>query len=1254
LTAEWIFTAINKCELEVAFLSLLNECRKTVELVNYAVSFFREHFDLEAVGVRLQRDDDYPYFETSGFPEEFVRMENSLCARDEVEQPIYDGAGNPIRKCMCGNVICRQFDPLKPFFTAQGSFWTNSTSELIAATMDTDLQAHMCKRCNSKGYESVALIALRVDEDILGILQLNDTRKGLFSQEKIKILERLGGYLSIALAKKRGDELLLEAYETLLIQSEKLELQSEELQVTNEALCESEEKYRNIVETANEGISLLSSKGSITYVNKKMAEMLGYSINEIIGRSISDFVDESIIRKKMENRNRDINIDTDIKLTCEDGSLLWALIRSKPFFDDSGKFIGSLCMVTDITKRKQAEDALKKSEERYRTLAENSPDLIARFDKQYREVYANPEAIEFRNILQDEVITKTQGELGRPIEKMKLWRKHIENAFTTGKIETLESQHISLQRKKHYFSTKIVPEFMDGKVVSVLVISHDITEIKEAEVKLKETLDNMEKLVKERTKELEIAFNSLKESEKGLAEAQRIAHIGNWEWDIAADKAYWSEEMYRIFGRSPQDLAPSFNEFLNYIESEDREYVINALKKELRKEPFFLNFRIILSSGEERTLIMQFEVIFDEKNIPVRMKGIVQDITAYIKSEEKMRSLANIVESSNDAIGTISPEGFITNWNKGAEQIYGYPIEEILGKHVSVAAPSYLSDETIKLSERIKQRESVQHYETLRLRKDGKVIDVSITLSPIYDSHGKLTAISFISRDITERKKIQEKNKMLANIVESSNDAIITRSLEGIISSWNRGAEQVYGYSAEEVLGKPVSILIPSHSDDEGRELTEMIKKGERIHHYETTRLRKDGKVIDVSLNLSPVFGSSGELIALSVIVRDITERKKIEEKLRESEEKYRNIVETANEGILIIDNEELVIYANKKLAAMSGYTLKEITGRPIWDFLTEESKAIVKLNLKNRQLGIDDSYEFQILHKDGSPLWVFSNAKSLFDRNGRFVGSLSMLTDITVRKEAEKTIANFEIAREKEIHHRIKNNLQIVSSLLDLQTFKFKGRNNINDSEVVDAFKESQSRVISMALIHEELYKGGGLETINFSEYVEKLSDNLLSTYKLGDTDISLNKDLEGDLFLDMDTAIPLGTIINELVSNSFKHAFSDRDKGEIRIKLHREDEGDFTNLREEDKCESPKNTDLILSVSDNGVGIPQNLDIENLDSLGLHLVTSLVEQLDGKLEIRRSNGTEFFIKFTVTEKNSKEKATAPKNCSESPKFLN
>ncbi|MDD4250469.1 MAG: PAS domain S-box protein, partial [Methanosarcina sp.] len=442
-------------------------------------------------------------------------------------------------------------------------------------------------------------------------------------------------------------------------------------------------------------------------------------------------------------------------------------------------------------------------------------------------------------------------------------------------------------------------------------------------------------------------------------------------------------------------------------------------------------------------------------------------------------------------------------------------------------------------------------------------------------------------------------------------------------------AEQVYGYSAKEILGKTVTILAPSHLEEETKKLAKMVKKGEKIYNYETSRLRKDGKVIDVSLNLFPVFDTSGKLTTISVIARDITESKKAEEKLRESEEKYRNIVETANEGICVMDAETIVTYANKKMTDMLGYTLEEGIGRPIWDFVSEESKAIAKLNVEKRRQDINENYEYKLIRKDGSSLWVLISSKFLFDKDGKFMGWISMLTDITKRKEAEKALENTEIARKKEIHHRIKNNLQVISSLLDLQAEKFNNRECIKDSEVLEAFRESQDRVISIALIHEELHSGGGSDTLNFSPYLEKLVENLFRTYSLGDADISLDMDLEKNIFFDMDTAVPLGIIVNELISNSLKHAFPGRNRGEIQIKLFKEEK--VGNELSNDEEPAGKNARYILIVSDDGVGIPEKIDLENSDTLGLQLVNILVDQLDGEIELKRVRGTEFIIKVNV-----------------------
>ncbi|AAM05038.1 sensory transduction histidine kinase [Methanosarcina acetivorans C2A] len=669
---------------------------------------------------------------------------------------------------------------------------------------------------------------------------------------------------------------------------------------------------------------------------------------------------------------------------------------------------------------------------------------------------------------------------------------------STGKIFGVLGVH---SRKKRKFTSDDT-YFLS----SVAFLIAQVIERKKAEEALKEAYDSLEETVKERTAELEKSYISLKESESSLTEAQRLAHVGNWDWNLMTGEVYWSAELYRIFGRSPQESGATYGEFLSYVHPDDRSRVNNAIKKGLNGEPIAGDYRIILANGEERIVHTESEVLFSKENNPIQVKGTVQDITEIKRVEEQIRILANIVESSNDAIGTMSLNGNITGWNQEAEHVYGYSAEEVLGKPVSVLASPHLDKETIKLIEEVKHGKKIQHYETLRLRKDGTTIYVSITLSPVFDSYGKLTAISFISRDITERKKI--------------------------------------------------------------------------------------------------------------------------EEKLLESEEKYRNIVETANEGISIIDAEERITFVNKKIEDMFGYGSEELIGRPMWDFIGDESKAIIKKMLEKGQKNVNESFEIKFIHKDGYSIWTHTNSKSLFDKDGKFFGTLSLHTDITKRKEAEEALRKLEIARKKEIHHRIKNNLQIISSLLDLQAEMFKGRSNIRDSEVLKAFAVSMDRVLSIALIHEELYKGKNIDVLNFSEYIKKLADNLLITYRL-ETDVNLNLDLEENLFLNMDAAIPLGIIINELVSNSLKYAFPDRDKGEIRIKLRREEKGEC-------KINGCKSADFVLTVSDDGIGIPENLDIKDLDSLGLQLVISLVDQLDGELKLKRGNGTEFTIKFAVTEKNN------------------
>ena len=247
--------------------------------------------------------------------------------------------------------------------------------------------------------------------------------------------------------------------------------------------------------------------------------------------------------------------------------------------------------------------------------------------------------------------------------------------------------------------------------------------------------------------------------------------------------------------------------------------------------------------------------------------------------------LAAIVSSADDAIISKDLNGIVRSWNQAAEKIFGYTAEEMIGEPITKIIPAAQLHEEPMIIERIRHGERIEHFESTRQRKNGSLVQVSLTISPIKDSMGRVIGASKIARDITQRKRWQQAEvaeSFLGAIVESADDAIIGKDLDGIVTSWNRAAERLYGYSEKEIIGKPISILIPPDHPDEEPTILERIRRGERIEHYETSRIRKDGGVIHVSLTVSPIRDSLGRIIGASKIARDITESKQIEGRERE------------------------------------------------------------------------------------------------------------------------------------------------------------------------------------------------------------------------------------------------------------------------------------------------------------------------------------------------------------------------------------
>jgi PAS domain S-box-containing protein len=261
-------------------------------------------------------------------------------------------------------------------------------------------------------------------------------------------------------------------------------------------------------------------------------------------------------------------------------------------------------------------------------------------------------------------------------------------------------------------------------------------------------------------------------------------------------------------------------------------------------------------------------------------------ITLVDSTESELRArLAAIVDSSDDAIVSKTLEGKITSWNRGAERLFGYTAAEAVGQPIFLIIPEDLTAEENDVLARLRRGERIEHFETLRRTKDGRRVPISLTVSPIRDAQGNIIGASKVARDITARLQSDEVRARLAAIVDSADDAIVSKTLDGTITSWNRGAEQLFGYTAAEAVGQPIFLIIPEDRRAEENDLLARLRRGERIEHFETVRQTKDGRRVPISLTVSPIRDAQGRIIGASKVARDITERTVAQEALRRAHE---------------------------------------------------------------------------------------------------------------------------------------------------------------------------------------------------------------------------------------------------------------------------------------------------------------------------------------------------------------------------------
>ncbi len=663
---------------------------------------------------------------------------------------------------------------------------------------------------------------------------------------------------------------------------------------------------------------------------------------------------------------------------------------------------------------------------------------------------------------------------------------------------------------------------------------------------------------------------------------------------------------------------------------------------------------ILCTDGVKRNFLINKSTFGNGNSELSGLLCMMQDISGLKLAEKKLRDNLYFLEKLLDAIPTpvfykdrenryrLCNEELTREIAIPKEQIVGHPLREFIAE---------MPEELINLHEKydlnlLRERKTQRYEAKLKCATKG-LRDFLINKAPYIDIDGEPGGIVGVLFDVTEsrqaRKTLEKSEERYRLVAEQTGQIVFDYDFKTGSVDWAGAVTEDTAHIIEYRKFDMDRWCEQIHPEDRGRvrsAFEKSLKTGEKFH--EVYRLRKkEGGYIYLEESGILLKDEEGKIRRMLGSKKDITERKMAVEKLHKSEESFHSFMQNFRGLGFQLDSDFTPVFVHGAAEEITGYSKEDfLSGSIRWTRLVKEEDLPLILE-KRRKLKEDaelfTELEYRIRRKDGKLRWireVIQNVPEGPDKSIQFQGSIH---DITERKTAEEALEKAEKVRKKEIHHRIKNNLQVISSLLSLQSEKF------GDAEVLEAFRESQNRVISMAIIHEELYKGEEIDTLDFAAYLRKLTADLLSSYRVGKDDISLELDLE-KIYLGMDTAIPLGIIVNELVSNALKHAFPAGKKGKISINLcgkekftaNPEDCGTGSECRKGQGLRAKKDLQLekglpfTLIVADNGPGIPEEIDFRNTSSLGLQLVNLLVEQIDASIELNNSTGTEFRIDIT------------------------
>jgi diguanylate cyclase (GGDEF)-like protein/PAS domain S-box-containing protein len=425
-------------------------------------------------------------------------------------------------------------------------------------------------------------------------------------------------------------------------------------------------------------------------------------------------------------------------------------------------------------------------------------------------------------------------------------------------------------------------------------------------------------------------------------------------------------------------------------------------------------------SGRVMDVLYNASVYHNAKGDVAGVFAAARDVTGRKRAEEELRAASlyarSLIEASLDPLVTISPDGKITDVNESTIQATGMPRKLLTGSDFS----NYFTEPDKARSgyREVFTKGFVTDYPLTLRHVSGKTMDVLYNASVYRDMMGKVAGVFAAARDITGRKRDEERIRYLASIVESSDDAIIGKTLDGIITSWNAGAEKMYGYTASEAIGKPMSILIPPAHQDELPRILETIRIGKHVEHFETVRIKKNGEEIYVSLTISPISEAGGGIAGASTVTRDITEHKRADEELHSASLYARSLIEASPDPLVTISPEGKITDVNESTIRATGVTRKLLVGSDFSDYFTEPDKARAGYQEVFAK-GFVTDYPLALRHVSGRVMDVLYNASVYRNAKGDVAGVFAAARDITGRMQAERDLRKYQEHLEELVRER-------------------------------------------------------------------------------------------------------------------------------------------------------------------------------------------------------------------------------------------